>query len=159
MTSLQVGGNGWGLEFYILLACGCGASWECCAWSWSFFFKPLPDLSQPWTIFLRVGASGDKNCDSSKTGSCWYCQWSIGVGAGNFLGMRRIFCPDFPKFAGNTFLYKLSPKIFGSCWYITFSSTMLPYILHFSDGRLIQPWWKYKKIYKLIKLNILQARS
>ena len=34
------------------------------------FFKPLTDLSQPWTIFLRVGASGDKNCNSSKTGSC-----------------------------------------------------------------------------------------
>jgi len=109
MTSLRVGGIGWGLEFYILLACGCRASWECCAWSWSVFFKPVTDLSQPWTIFFRVGASGDKNCNSSKTGSCWCCQWSIGVGAGNFLGVRRIFCPDFPKFARKTFLYKLSP--------------------------------------------------
>jgi len=31
-----------------------------------------------------------------------------GVGASNFLGVRRIFCPDFPKFARKTFLYKLS---------------------------------------------------
>ena len=73
-----------------------------------FFFKPLTDLSQPWTIFLWVGASGDKNCNSRKTGSCWCCQWSIDVGAGNLLGVRRIFCPDFPKFARKTFLYKLS---------------------------------------------------
>ena len=36
----------------------------------------------------------------------------IGVGAGNFLGVRRIFFPDFPKFARKTFLYKLPPTKF-----------------------------------------------
>jgi len=36
----------------------------------------------------------------------------IGVGAGNFLGVQRIFCQDFPKFVRKTFLYKLSPYKF-----------------------------------------------
>ena len=162
MTSLRVGGIGWGLEFYILLACGCRASWECCAWSWSFFFKPVTDLSQPWTIFFRVGASGDKNCNSSKTGSCWCCQWSIGVGAGNFLGVRRIFCPDFPKFARKNFLYKLSPYKFS----VAVGKLHFPQpCCHTAHTSLFR--WQinstvtkvYKKIYKLIKLNILQARS
>jgi len=126
------------------------------------FFKPVTDLSQPWTIFFRVGASGDKNCNSSKTGSCWCCQWSIGVGAGNFLGVRRIFCPDFPKFARKNFLYKLSPYKFS----VAVGKLHFPQpCCHTAHTSLFR--WQinstvtkvYKKIYKLIKLNILQARS
>jgi len=50
-----------------------------------------------------------------------------GVGAGNFLGVQRIFCPYFPKFVRKTFMRQtFSLQIFFRCWYIIFSSTKLP---------------------------------
>ena len=66
----------------------------------------------------------------------------IGIGAGNFLGVRRIFFPDFPNLPENLFCTNFPLQIFCSYWYIIFSSNMLPYMLHFSDGRLILPWRK-----------------
>jgi len=84
------------------------------------FFQTSYGFVTAVDYLLRVGASGDKNCNSSKTGSCWCCQWSIGVGAGNFVGMQRTFCPDLPKYARKTYLYKLSPtnflKVEKICW-------------------------------------------
>jgi len=148
MTSLQVGGNGWGLEFYILLACGCGASWECCAWSWSVVFQTSYgfvtavdyilaswrewrqelQLEQDWQLLML---SMKHRCRSRQ---------SFG-GAKNILPRFSQICPK------NIFVQTFLLQIFCSCWYITFSSTMLPYILHFSDGRLIQPWRKHIRKY------------
>jgi len=53
----------------------------------------------------------------------------ICAGAGNFLGgaKQRTFCPTFPKFARKMFMWQtFFLQNFSSCWYIIFSSTMLP---------------------------------
>jgi len=71
----------------------------------------------------------------SKMAAClksWYLitmvailEESMGVGAGKFLGLQRIFCLNFSKFDWKTFMRWTSP-IFCSCWYIIFSSNKLP---------------------------------
>jgi len=49
------------------------------------------------------------------------------VGAGNLLGMQRIYCPYFPKFVRKTFMRQtFSRQIFFRCCCIIFSSTKLP---------------------------------
>ena len=64
-----------------------------------------------------------------------------------FWGAKNIL-PGFSQICPKNFFVQTFPlQIFCSCWCITFSSTMLPYILHFSDGRLIQPWRKYIRKY------------
>ena len=44
-----------------------------------------------------------------------------------FLEVRRVFCPTFPKLSRKNFLRQTSSlQIFSSFWYIMFSSTTLP---------------------------------
>jgi len=65
-----------------------------------------------------------------------------------FFGSAKNILPGFSQIRSKNFFVQTFPlQIFCSCWYITFASTMLPYILHFSDGRLIQPCRKHIRKY------------
>jgi len=67
---------------------------------------------------------------------------SLGVGANNFLGVKRVFCPNFPIFARKTFKWQNFPlQIFCSYWYIIYSSTPSRHRLRKTENLILEIWF------------------
>ena len=80
-------------------------------------------MHQTFVILLRSGpqenARSKADCSAKKVAGLWFK--GVGVGAGNFWGVQRIFCQNLPA--------KLLRQTFYNFFVgVIFSSTMLPQI-------------------------------